>query len=86
VLDACRAAGFSPVPLLEVGDPLTLRELVHAGLGVSVVPASWLRIPGPAVDEAALIDAVPHRVELLAARGGASPAGRLLGEHLREHL
>jgi DNA-binding transcriptional LysR family regulator len=86
VLDACRAAGFSPVPLLEVGDPLTLRELVHAGLGVSVVPASWLRMPGPAVDEAALIDAAPHRVELLAARGGASPAGRLLGEHLREHL
>jgi DNA-binding transcriptional LysR family regulator len=86
VLHACRAAGFSPVPLLEVSDPSTLRELVHAGLGVSVVPASWLRAPGPAVDDVALADAPRHRVELLAPTGGASPAGRLLHEHLREHL
>ncbi len=45
VLDACVAEGFSPVPLLEVGDPATLRDLVHAGLGVSVVPASWVHAP-----------------------------------------
>jgi DNA-binding transcriptional LysR family regulator len=86
VLQTCRAAGFSPVPLLEVSDPATLRELVHAGLGVSVVPATWLRAPGPAVDDVALADAPRHRVELLAPAGGASPAGRLLHEHLREHL
>jgi DNA-binding transcriptional LysR family regulator len=49
VMDACQAAGFSPVPLLEVGDPATVRFLVNAGLGVSLVPASWLEHPGPAV-------------------------------------
>jgi DNA-binding transcriptional LysR family regulator len=82
LMDACRVAGFSPVPLLEVGDPVTLREVVHAGLGVSVVPASWLRAPGPAVDDVALAGAARHRVELLAPPGRASPAGRLLHEHL----
>jgi DNA-binding transcriptional LysR family regulator len=82
VLDACVAEGFSPVPLLEVGDPATLRDLVHAGLGVSVVPASWVHAPGAAVEAVSLAGAVPrHRVELLAASGG-SPAGRLLHEHL----
>ena len=33
VMDACQAAGFSPVPLLEVGDPSAVRFLVGAGLG-----------------------------------------------------
>ena len=28
-------------PLFEVGDPATVRFLVHAGLGVSAVPGSW---------------------------------------------
>src|SRR5437762_2735768 len=28
VVAACQAAGFSPVPLFEVGDPLTVRRLV----------------------------------------------------------
>jgi DNA-binding transcriptional LysR family regulator len=83
VLGACRDAGFSPVPLLEVSDPATLRGLVHAGLGVSVVPASWLQAPGEAVDDVALAEPAPrHRVELLARASGASPAGRLLHEHL----
>jgi DNA-binding transcriptional LysR family regulator len=83
VLDACMAEGFSPVPLLEAADPATLRELVHAGLGVSVVPASWLRAPGAAVEAIALEGTAPrHRVELLAAASGASAAGRLLHEHL----
>jgi len=82
VLDACVAEGFSPVPLLEVGDPATLRDLVHAGLGVSVVPASWAHAPGADVDAVPLSGAPPYRVDLLAAPTGASPAGRLLHEHL----
>jgi DNA-binding transcriptional LysR family regulator len=87
VLEACMAAGFSPVPLLEVSDPGTLRDLVHAGLGVSVVPASWLQGPGAAVDSAPLAEpASRHRVALLAPRAGGSPAGRLLHEHLRGDL
>jgi DNA-binding transcriptional LysR family regulator len=83
VVRACEDAGFGPVPLLEVGDPATLRSLVHAGLGVSVVPVSWLQAPGAAVEAVALADPAPrHRLELVAPASGASPAGRLLHEHL----
>ena len=85
VLEACVEAGFSPVPLLEVSDPQTLRELVHAGLGVSVVPASWIAVPGAAVDHVTLAGTQRHRVQLLAPAAGASPAGRLLHEHLLAH-
>ena len=75
VLDACMAEGFSRSRSCEAGDPATLRELVHAGLGVSVVPASWLRAPGAAVEAIALEGRrLRHRVELLAAASGASAA------------
>ena len=33
VIGAAQAAGFSPLPLFEVGDPATVRFLVRAGLG-----------------------------------------------------
>ena len=83
VLSICAGAGFSPLPLLEVGDPGTLRELVHAGLGASVVPTSWLDRPGAAVDSVALGHPEARQaIELLAPAGGASPAGRLLHGHL----
>lgn len=64
VMAACQAAGFSPVPLFEVGDPATVRLLAHAGLGVSVVPASWFGADGPEVARASL-----------AAPGGAARRG-----------
>jgi DNA-binding transcriptional LysR family regulator len=83
VLSICADEGFSPLPLLEVGDPGTLREIVHAGLGASVVPTSWLDRPGAAVDAVVLSHPrARHAVELLAPTGGASPAGRLLHGHL----
>jgi DNA-binding transcriptional LysR family regulator len=83
VMDACQARGFSPVPLLEVGDPATVRVLVSAGLGVSLVPVSWLQAPGASVSVAALIDPAPcHALSLLAA-GELPPAGRLLAERLQ---
>ncbi len=87
VLAACVAAGFSPVPLFEVGDPVTVRYLAHAGLGVSVVPASWARAPTPAVAVARIAGpagggAAPrHRVALLRAAGAAG-AAELLFAHL----
>ena len=46
VMAACQEAGFSPVPPFEVGDPATARFLAHSGLGVSVVPVSWLERRG----------------------------------------
>jgi DNA-binding transcriptional LysR family regulator len=84
VMDACQAQGFSPVPLLEVGDPATVRYMAHAGLGASVVPVSWLDGPGPAVAVARLADPAPrYRLSLLVPAAGLSPAGRLLHEQLR---
>jgi DNA-binding transcriptional LysR family regulator len=87
VLEACQAVGFSPVPLFEVSDPAAVRFLAHAGLGVSVVPASWLDGPGPAVGSVELAQPAPHhRVALLTPAAGASPAGRLLVGVLRAQL
>jgi DNA-binding transcriptional LysR family regulator len=84
VMAACQDEGFSPVPLLEVGDPATVRFLVNAGLGVSLVPASWLHQGGPPVAVAALIEPAPRHALSLLAAGELPPAGRLLAERL-EH-
>jgi DNA-binding transcriptional LysR family regulator len=85
VMAACAAAGFSPLPLFEVGDPATVRFLVRAELGISVVPASWLERPGPVVGAADLAAPVPrHRLSLLTPAAGPSPAGRLLYERLQD--
>lgn len=84
VAAACADAGFSPIPLFEVSDPATVRWLAHAGLGVAAVPASWLERPGPEVGVATLAEPAPrHRVAMLTPSAGATPAGRLLREHLR---
>ena len=84
VMAATQDAGFSPLPLFEVGDPLTVRYLVKAGLGISLVPASWLERPGPVVAAADVAVALRHRLSLLTPAAGLSPAGRLLLERLRE--
>jgi DNA-binding transcriptional LysR family regulator len=84
VMAACQEHGFSPVPLLEVGDPATVRFLVNAGLGVSLVPVSWLHQVGPAVTVAALVEPAPRLALSLLAAGELPPAGRLLAERL-EH-
>jgi DNA-binding transcriptional LysR family regulator len=84
VLDATQRAGYSPLPLFEVGDPATVRFLVKEGLGVGLVPASWLERPGPVVGAADLKDPPRHRLSLLTPSAGASPAGRLLHERLLE--
>jgi DNA-binding transcriptional LysR family regulator len=83
VLEACQAAGFSPVPRFEVGEPATVRFLVHSGLGVAVVPPSWLTPPGPQVVALQLADPAPcYRLSLLAPAAGLSPAAALLHERL----
>ena len=86
VMAACAAAGFSPVPPFEIGDPAAARFLAHAGLGASVVPASWLDAPGPEVAVARLEPEPRLRPFLLAPAGGLSPAGRLLHAQLRAAL
>ncbi|MDO8189192.1 LysR family transcriptional regulator [Conexibacter sp. JD483] len=87
VTAACEQAGFGPVPLFELGDPAAVRQLVHAGLGVSLVPASWLAAPGAPVAVARLAPPVPrHRALLLASAAGAAPAAELLRAHLTAAL
>jgi DNA-binding transcriptional LysR family regulator len=74
-------AGFSPLPLFETSDPETIRQLVAAGLGLSVVPAGWLVGDGPPV--ATLPIALPaYRIAMLAATEPRVPARDLLVEHL----
>jgi DNA-binding transcriptional LysR family regulator len=86
VMDACQEHGFSPVPLLEVSDPTTVRFLVSAGLGVSLVPQSWLDQPGPPVSVAALIEPAPRHALSLLSAGQLPPAGRLLKDALQLSL
>jgi len=86
VMDACQKHGFSPVPLLEVSDPATVRFLVSAGLGVSLVPQSWLDQPGPPVSVAALIEPAPRHALSLLSAGELPPAGRLLKDALELSL
>jgi DNA-binding transcriptional LysR family regulator len=95
VLAACAQEGFGPVPLFEVGEPTAVRFLVGAGLGVSLVPASWLALEGPEVGVARLARAAgggaggagaAHELSLLARRGPGTPIARLLAEHLRAAL
>ena len=86
VMAACQEHGFSPVPLLEVSDPATVRFLVSAGLGVSLVPQSWLDQPGPPVSVAALIEPAPRHALSLLSAGELPPAGRLLKDALELSL
>jgi DNA-binding transcriptional LysR family regulator len=85
IVAACQRAGFSPIPLFEISDPLTVRHLVHAGLGVGVAPAAWFESPGPAVAASPLAgEALRHRVGALTAAGGHPPAAELLLAALRD--
>ena len=84
VVAACADDGFGPVPLLEVGEPTAVRFLVHAGLGVSLVPASWLALPGPEVGVARLARAPRHELWLLTRPAALTPVARLLHQALQD--
>ena len=87
VVAACQRAGFSPVPLFEISDPLTVRHLVHAGLGVGVAPAAWFESPGPAVAASPLAgEALRHRVGALTAGGGPSARRRAAARRATRRL
>ncbi len=84
VMAACEVAGFGPVPLFEVSDPVTVRTLVTAGLGVALVPASWA---APPLTVAPLAGAeLVHQPRLLTRPDGVSAAATLLHGHLQRAL
>lgn len=85
LLRAFTDAGFSPLPLFQTSDPQTIRQLVAAGLGLSIVPAGWLH------DDGAPIATVPlqlpaYRIAMLSAAEPRVPARDLLAEHLARAL
>ena len=84
VMRAAQAGRVQPAAAVRGRRPPTVRFLVRAGLGVSLVPASWLERPGPVVGAADLRDPPRHRLSLLTPAAGSSPAGRLLRERLLE--
>jgi DNA-binding transcriptional LysR family regulator len=81
VYAACEAAGFGPVPPFEVSDPPTVLLLVGAGMGVALVPESWLHAWESTVPDHALARAPRHRVALLTA-AELTPAAALLRDWL----
>jgi DNA-binding transcriptional LysR family regulator len=49
VLALCRGAGFTPLVVQEASELFTILNLVRAGLGVSLVPSSALRMHVPGI-------------------------------------
>ncbi len=75
LLACCRAAGFQPVVAAEVGRMLTNLNMVAAGIGISVVPASMREIRLGGVCYRAIDSSVPLRAPVtLATREGEERA------------
>ncbi|MEO9190685.1 MAG: LysR family transcriptional regulator [Acetobacteraceae bacterium] len=64
VVEACRAAGFEPRIVTEVGRMLTNISLVAAGVGISLVPASMRGIDLGGVRYRRIADPHPPRAPL----------------------
>ncbi|WP_354698687.1 HTH-type transcriptional regulator GltC [Paraconexibacter sp. AEG42_29] len=88
VVAACQAAGFSPVPLLEISGAAAVLTLVRAGLGVAVVPAAWVA-GADGIATAAVTTTGGSRLTLgttLVRGGELGPAAALLEAHLLSAL
>jgi DNA-binding transcriptional LysR family regulator len=81
--DAFAQVGFSPLPRFETNDPGMIVELVAAGLGVSIIPRSWLLGEAQPVTAVELAASLPtYRIVLLATTQPRIPARDRLVEHL----
>ncbi|HEK1683888.1 TPA: LysR family transcriptional regulator [Pseudomonas putida] len=74
LMDLARQAGFSPHFAQEAGEALTIIGLVSAGLGVSVLPASFQRIRIDGVVYRTLLDEQATSAVWLVRREGAGSA------------
>jgi DNA-binding transcriptional LysR family regulator len=85
IIAACHAAGFSPRIGQEAPRIVSTLNLVAAGLGISVVPASLQRMHMDGVVYCRLKGAAQPRAPLLLAtrRGEASAAVRRFAELVR---
>ena len=84
--DAAQRHGYVPRVVVESGDALTLRSLVSEGLGIALLPRSFLDEPGPPVVTVALRDTSLVRTIALATRRNAplSAAARAFTAFVRE--
>ncbi|MGB0099451.1 MAG: LysR family substrate-binding domain-containing protein, partial [Nocardioides sp.] len=71
---ACAEAGFSPDPVIEVGETATLVVFVAAGLGVALVPEPVRSLGLDGVAYVALTDAPTVDLALATRSGDLSPA------------
>lgn len=83
---AAEAEGFTPRIPFETHSPVSIRELVAAGLGVALLAESVARGPGPAIDVHALCPAPRHPpIGMIHARSRTlTPAVRAWQRHLRQ--
>ncbi|BDB17236.1 LysR family transcriptional regulator [Pseudomonas sp. CYM-20-01] len=83
LLNLCRDAGFSPHFAQEAGEAMTIIGLVAAGLGVSVLPASYQRIRIDGVVYRTLLDQeAMTAVWLVQRRGVQTPMAKAFVELL----
>jgi len=88
VMTAIAADGFRADVSTECTSMPTLRALVSAGLGVSIIPRLPAEAPGPAVAVVTLRPALPRHATAVACRGDSRPSApteALLGV-IREHV
>jgi LysR family transcriptional activator of glutamate synthase operon len=81
---AARQAGFAPRVQFESSTPISVRDLVSAGLGVAVLPLSATQMPGAPVNVHELTPAPRHPPYGLIQKSDRplSPAARTLSRHL----
>ena len=88
ILEACSAAGFSPRVTLETGEMSAARAYVAAGLGITILPVSSLRSPGPSVTILDLGPPALTRTSVLIwpARRSLGPAAQAFISFTRDHV
>jgi len=59
ILTLCQQAGFQPYDVQEAGPPVTVLNYVAAGMGVTVLPAQFSRVPMAGVRFVPLADPAP---------------------------
>jgi DNA-binding transcriptional LysR family regulator len=87
VIAVCRGAGFHPQQVQEAQEWLTIVSLVDAGLGVSLVPASFQRLRWGGVTYHALEPAGdPTTIALCRRREGPTPVLESFVSIVRERM
>ena len=61
IVEACRKAGFAPRVLLRLESGEAIREVVRAGLGITILPAGYLGRRDPSLRAVRLTQPTPKR-------------------------